>query len=129
MTFKVGDWVVFGLSIGQIKEIGDTRSVSFSDGSSETHGDLLGRCRHLTLKGKRIIESFDYWYNELRKIDGEAGFNYPRICQYFEGLALKAIDNKDNKVYFDKGRDFVKEAQEYKCEIDGIKLFRQKIGY
>lgn len=132
MKFNVSDWVIFDLKIGQIKEIRDETSVSFSDGMFETSGNLMARFRPLTLRGKSIVESFDYYYNEIRKIDGESGFNYPRISQYFSDLALKAIDNKDNednKIYFDKAREFINQARDYKPEIDGIKLFRPKVGF
>jgi hypothetical protein len=126
MNWKIGDWVVFDLSIGQVKEIrayGET----FSDGIFETSGRLADRFRPLTLRNKRIIDWFDWHYNELRKLNGNTGFNYPDINRYFCHLALQAIDEEDieaGKKFFNKGSDFVKAAGNYQKTIDGVNLFR-----
>lgn len=125
--WKVGDWVVFDLSIGQIKRMDDYQE--FSDGSFNTSGRLADRFRPLTLRNKRTVEYFDYYYNELRKIDGEAGFNYPDISQYFAQLALDAMDGaEDDKAPYDKAQAFVKDARDYKPNIQGVGLFRRKLA-
>jgi hypothetical protein len=86
---------------------------------------LLDRLRPLTLRNKRIIEWFDWHYNELRKLRGEGGFNYPDISRYFSNQALQAIDKADNdKTPFDEAQDFVRQARDYKPVIQGIQLFR-----
>lgn len=115
--FQVGDWVVFDLRVGQITEPGDWQE--FSDGTISTSGRLIDRFRPLTLRNKAITETFDYWYRELGKIDGEQGFNYPRISQHFWALALEAIDSEDASVANQKARDFVDAARHYEPEIPG----------
>ncbi len=78
-TWNVGDWVIYRLDIGQIKELRPDGMASFSEGFFETSGKLVDGFRPLTLRNKRIIETIDIIYNRLRSINGEAGFNYPRI--------------------------------------------------
>lgn len=125
--WKEGDWAVFDLSVVQIKQIREGNSCSVSDGSFETSGMLLDRLRPLTLRNKRIVEWFDYYYNELRKIRGEGGFNYPSISQRFYTLALSAIDGDDkDKESYDLAMQFVQDAREYKPIIQNIYLFRER---
>ena len=123
--WKVGDWVAFDRSIGQIKELREDGMATFSDGFFEASGQLVERFRPLTLKSKRIVESFDIYYNRLRDIDGESGFNYPDISRYFSALAMNCIDG-DNSAY-KKAQDFVQAARGYLPVIDGIRLFRRKL--
>ncbi len=127
-AWKVGDWVVFDLAVGQIKEIRETGGMSFSDGHIETSGQLADRMRPLTLRNKRIVESFDIFYNRLRQINGEAGFNYPDISQHFASLALKAIDADRPDEFFELAQAFIREAKDYKSTIQGVGLFRRKAG-
>jgi hypothetical protein len=131
-NWKVGDWCIFDLDIVQIKEFrGENHEiVEVSDGSLCTSGRLADRLRPLTLRGKRIIEYFDYYYSELRKIDGEAGVNYPDIARYFQRLALDAIDaDKDaGQPIYDKAPAFVKAAKGYAPLIDGVALFRRRLS-
>jgi hypothetical protein len=119
-NWKVGDWAVFDLSIVQIKQMDDFLEVS--DGCFSTSGNTIDRLRPLTLINKSTI---DYFYKELRKIKGECGFNYPDIHRYFCALALRQIDEKleDGSIY-NKARDFITGAYEYKPVIDGVSLFR-----
>lgn len=125
MDWKAGDWVVFDLSVGQIKEIREGGCESFSDGTFETSGRLADRFRPLTLKNKRIVETFDAYYNRLHDIDGNAGFNYPDISQYFAQLSLDAIDgDEDDKQPYEKAQQFVQDARDYKSVIQGVPLFR-----
>lgn len=126
-AWVVGDWVVFDLKVGQIKELRVNGSGEFSDGMISTSGHIVERFRPLTLRNKRIVESFDYYYGQLRNIDGEIGFNYPDISSYFAELALDAIDADDDgaAVAFDKATAFLAAAREYKPNIDGIALFRR----
>lgn len=126
MDWKAGDWVTFDLSIGQIKEIRDDGCASFSDGFFETSGRLLDKFRPLTLKNKSIVETFDIYYDRLREIDGETGFNYPDIIRYFSHLALMAIDQEDGKEFYEKAQQFVADARQYKPVIQGVMLFRPK---
>lgn len=128
MDVNVGDWVVFDLRVGQITKIHDNEFPEFSDGSIRTSGRIADRCRPLTLRNKRIVESFDYYYRDLRKIDGEAGFNYPDISTYFAQLALDAIDGEDNEKMYDQAQAFVREARDYKRTIDGVRLFRRRVA-
>lgn len=128
MDVKAGDWVVFDLRVGQIKEIHDGKYPEFSDGSICTSGRIAGRCRPLNLRNKRIVETFNYYYNELRKIDGEAGFNYPDISCYFEQLSLDAIDGEDNEKMYERAVEFLRAARDYKPTIDGVRLFRRRVA-
>lgn len=123
--WKVGDWCVFDRDIVQIKEIRETGGCSVSEGSCETSGRLLDRLRPLTLRNKRTIEWFDYYYRLLHKINGERGFNYPGIHTHFNVLALRAMDGpEDDKAPYDEATEFVKQAQKYSAVIQGVPLFR-----
>lgn len=125
--WKVGDWVVFDLSIVQIKELRDNDCASVSDGTFETSGRLLDRFRPLTLKNKNIVETFDIYYGRLSEIDGESGFNYPAIFAYFSQLALDAIDH-GGKEPFTMAQEFIVGARDYKTTIQGVPLFRPHLG-
>ena len=125
MTWKAGDWVVFDLKVGQIKELRDDGCASFSDGFFETSGRLTDRFRQLTLKNKRVVETFDAYYNRLHEIAGNAGFNYPDISSYFSQLALDAMDGDEtSKEPYDKALQFIRDARDYKPIIQGVPLFR-----
>lgn len=124
-SWKQGDWAVFDLDIVQIKELRGGNCATVSEGSFETSGMLLNRLRPLTLRNKRTIEWFDWHYNELRKLRGEAGFNYPDISRLFCSLALQAMDNEEvDKAAYDKATDFLAQAKDYTPVIHGIHLFR-----
>lgn len=126
--FKAGDWVVFDLRVGHVRESkGDWDE--FSDGTITTSGRLQDRFRPLTLRNKVIAETFDYYYRQLNEIDGNAGFNYPDISQHFAHLALDAMDaNEDDAGQsYDAAAQFVSDARDYKPEIQGIALFRRKL--
>ena len=129
MGWKVGDWVVFDLKVGQIKEINENGWQEFSDGVFTTSGGMLqDRFRPLTLRNKVIAETFEYYRRSLDNIDGSSGFNFPDIHNYLCDLSLNAIDGDDDAVRaaYDKGRDFLRAASEYKKVIDGVLLFRPK---
>lgn len=124
LNWKVGDWAVFERDIVQIKDIREG-GCSVSEGSFETSGMLLDRLRPLTLRNKRTIEWFDYYYRELSKINGERGFNFPDISRHFSRLILRAIDGGEgDRAPFDEAQDFVKQAREYVPVIQGVPLFR-----
>jgi hypothetical protein len=124
-NWMAGEWAVFEREIVQIKEIREGGSCEVSDGSCSTSGMLLDRLRPLTLRNKRTIEYFAYYYRELNKIRGERGFNFPDISRHFSGLALRAMDGaEDDKDPFDEAREFVRQAHEYIPEIQGVQLFR-----
>lgn len=129
--FKLGDWVVFGLKIGQITELDEDGMASFSDGFIQTSGRIGGRFRELTTDNKRIAESMATYYARMRSIDGEGGFNYPDICRHFEQLSLEAIDAnrfempQEVKRCFDAAIEFIQDARDYKAEIQGVRLFRR----
>lgn len=124
--FKVGDWVILDMDIGQIKEIRCGVSV-FSTGHIETSGSsLMERFRPLTLRNKAIAEGFNCRYEQLRSIDGERGFNYPDISEYFSQLALLAIDYTEDELEFHhRAIEFIRRARHYQPIIDGIRLFRR----
>lgn len=125
LTWKAGDWAIHDRSIVQIKEIRDGGGCSVSDGSFETSGNLLPRLRPLTLRNKRAAEWFDWHYNELRKINGERGFNYPDIHRLFSQLTLQAIDGaEDDKEPYEAAQEFVRLARDYVPVIRGVALFR-----
>lgn len=129
MDFKTGDWVIYGLDIGQIKELRNDGLARFSDGFCETSGmSLADGFRPLTLKSKRIVETFHIYYKRLDEIDGYTAFNYPDISRYFARLALEAIDGADEiKEPYEKANGFVSEARNYTAVIHGIPLFRQNL--
>ena len=121
--WQVGDWCIFNLRIVQILKLenGDDTWDEVSDGSIRSYGKLRDRFRQLTLQNKSIIESFQYYYDELRKFPGSRGFNYPSISKHFEELALRAIDG-DREAH-DAIRVFVNAARQYQPVIQGISLF------
>lgn len=125
--WKVGDWVVFDLKIGQIKEIRDGGMADFSDGLFCTSGRILERFRPLTLQNKNIVETLHTIYKRLNHLDGEAGFNYPDIYTYFSQIALDAIDSGDFPKAFDLAGEFVNDARDYKPIIQGVRLFRRNL--
>lgn len=126
MDVKVGDWLIHDLNIVQVKKIDDEGYACVSDGSFETSGQLRDRLRPLTLRNKRLIENFDIYYNRLREIDGEAGFNYPDIHRHFVRLALEAIDGDDDaaRAASEQANQFCSDARDYKNPIQGVRLFR-----
>jgi len=127
MTFKIGDWVVYGLKTGQIKDIRDDGIAEFGDGFTVTSGRLIEDFRPLTLRSKRIVEAIDTYYQRLRDQDGSAGFNFPDINRYFSGLVLYAIDGSDeDDTAYHKANEFLKEAREYHPVIAGVRLFRPR---
>ena len=132
MTIKDGDWVVYGLKLGQagpIRHESYGTVTEFSDGFIRTSGkDMHEWMRPLTLRNKVIVQSMDGLYDRLRQIDGESGFNYPDICRYFEALALEAIDGdeKAERAAYDKAQKFIQAAGDYQRVIDGVRLFRPK---
>ena len=125
MEFKVGDWVTFDMDVVQIKSIDDP-CATVSNGHVETSGQILDQLRPLTLRTKRIVETFDIYYRRLRDINGEAGFNYPDICRYFSHLALMAIDDEteESRKFYELAQEFGREARDYKPIIQGVALFR-----
>jgi hypothetical protein len=125
-AWKVGDWVTYEMRVGQITRLEDGYA-SFSDGFFEASGRLQDYFRPLTLRNKAIVENFDTIYNRLREIDGEGGFNYPDIQAHFSALALSAIDNPDAGPYQTEAEQFVRDANEYKGLIQGVKLFRPNL--
>ena len=121
--WKAGDWAVFDLNIVQIKQV--EPYVEVSDATISTSGRLLDRLRPLTLRNKGTIETFEWYYKELKKIRGERGFNYPDINRLFCDLSLEAMDGpEDNKEPFEKAQAFLRAAQDYKPVIQGVCLFR-----
>lgn len=126
--WKVGDWCIHDLNIGQILRLPDSDGsgyAEFSDGSFSTSGRLSDRFRPLTLQNKYIIEWFAAQYGYLHKIAGEGGFNYPDIHHHFENLAREAIDGEPEcKAPFDKATEFVRSARDYQPIIQGVALFR-----
>lgn len=123
---KEGDWCVYGLVIVQIMAVEPylEYSTGFIRGMNASREDV----RPLTLKAKIAVESMKHYYEQLREIDGNSGFNYPRISDYFAQLALDVIDGNDDvgKAAYDKAQKFVRAARDYQKVIDGVPLFRPK---
>lgn len=125
LAWKVGDWAVFERGIVQIKEIREGGGCEVSDGSFSTFGRLMDRLRPLTLRNKRTVEWFAYYYRELNKISGERGFNYPDISRYFSNQALRAMDGDEkDRAPFDEVLKFIRQAREHTSIIHGVSLFR-----
>lgn len=125
--WKVGDWVILDMSLGQIKELRDGGYATFSEGTFETFGMLARRFRPFTLTSKSIVETFKIFYDQLREINGEGGFNYPAIYRHFSDLALEAIDQPENvNAICMKVQHFVRDARDYTTTIQGVPLFRPR---
>ena len=127
MPCNVGDWVVCDLKVGLFKEISEGGAARFSDGFFETSGiHLRERFRPLTLRSKRVVETFGIFYKRLGAIDGNGGFNYPRIVDYFSALALEAIDGDEkDQAPYEKALAFIQAARNYTPIIDGVPLFQR----
>lgn len=127
-TIKDDDWVVCGLSIGQISQIRENGLARFRDGFSELGGRILDSCRPLTVRNKAIVETFEIYYKRLKEIDGNSGFNYPDINRHFSLLALSCIDNPEaDGKFFEQGQEFIREARYYTRVIQGVNLFRRAV--
>lgn len=123
--WKVGDWVIYDMGVNQIVRVDeDGNSMEVTCGVISTFGNLKSQMRPLTIENKRIGEGMKSYYKALDNIDGHAGFNYPDIHRYFNHLALEAMDG-DREHAFEKARDFLEHARNYKPIIDGIRLFRR----
>jgi len=123
--WKVGDWCIRALDIVQIEKL-DPPVISVSSGMFCTAGRFIDELRPLTLRNKRTIEYYEYYLRELSKIDGEVGFNYPRISDHFEELARKDMDSISEGSYRSMAGHFVEEAKRYVPVIQGVQLFRRK---
>ena len=126
--WNVGDWVVYDMRVGQVNDIRGS-VVRFSDGFCETSGNISDRFRPLTLKNKAIVETFNIYYKRLKEIDGESGFNYPDISNYFSTLALEAIDAHSDgaaRAPHDRAQDFICKARDYEPVIHDVRLFRSR---
>lgn len=125
LNWKEGDWAVYGRDIVQIKKISDEGWCEISDGMFATSGRLFEGLRPLTLRNKRAAEWFEWHYDELRKVRGEGGFNWPDINRHFDWLTLRAIDGPEtDQAPYDEARAFIQEARDYKPVIQGVHLFR-----
>jgi hypothetical protein len=123
---KTGDWCVYDLNIVQI--MATEPYLEYSTGIIRGGNATREHMRPLTLKNKVIVEGMDHYYNMLRDMDGESGFNYPDINRYFSTLARQAMDGSeaDAKAAWDKAQKFVNAARDYQKVIDGVRLFRPK---
>lgn len=126
MELKKGDWAIYDREIVQIMET--EPYLEYSTGVIRGGNACRENMRPLTLQNKVIASSMEYYYNSLRSLDGEAGFNYPDINRYFTALTIEAIDGTEAEVKaaYDKAQKFVREARDYKRVIDGVRLFRPK---
>jgi hypothetical protein len=123
--WKVGDWAVVDMDIVQIKQLEPYVVVTTGIINTSGQSNLLDRLRPLTVRNKIIVETFDYYYKELRKIRGNGGFNYPDISQLFSQLALQCIDAADGtEDFYRQAQDFIRLARDYKPVIHGVHLFR-----
>lgn len=121
-----GDWCIYGLDIVQIMKT--EPYLEYSTGIIRGGNASREHMRPLTLQSKVAVETMDYYYEMLREMDGNAGFNYPRISDYFGQLALDVIDGDDEaaKRAYERAQNFVREARDYRKVIDGVSLFRPK---
>lgn len=126
-NIKEGDWVIYDRKINLVRKCSYSDSLELSDGYICTSCSDLSHARPLNLRNKVIAENIDHYYKSLRKIDGEAGFNYPDINRYFTSLTIEAIDADDKEIrgFYDKAMNFVKLARDYAKIIDGVYLFRE----
>lgn len=122
--WKEGDWAIHDMEIVQITRIREDL-ITVTTGVIDSTGVLADRLRPLTIPNKRTAESIRDWYNYLRRIDGNDGFNYPDINRYFCRLALQAMDGEGAADAYTKARTFVEMARCYAPEIDGVRLFRR----
>ena len=127
--FKVGDWVIHEMEIGQVTEIRTNGCATFSDGYSSSYGKIAADFRPLTLRNKTIAEAFHSYYKELYQIDGSNGFNFPVIKWYFNQLAISTMDGSEGneRKCYEQAAAFVKQAKAHRKTIQGISLFRPTV--
>lgn len=126
VEIKEGDWCIYGLDIVQIMKT--EPYVEYSTGIIRGSNASREHVRPLTLQAKVAVESMDQFYNMVREVDGSAGFNFPRIGDYFAGLALDVIDGDEAaaKRAYKRAQAFVHAARDYQKVIDGVHLFRPR---
>lgn len=131
--FKVGDWAIHRMGIGQIVRVDEKGNVrEFTDGSFSTSSSRLN-VRPLTLRNKRMAETFKYYEDEIRKMPGENALNWPDISAYLAGLCLEAMDTSQPEGELNdavkRGQDFVNAVRDQLRqvdEVDGIRLFKNR---
>lgn len=142
-VWKVDDWCLHDYKIKQIKRMGNGgHVVEVSDGSFNmgAGGDGFDdRIFPLTLKGKVIAGSFDYYYRSIQDSEKGMNLNWPDIHRYFETswcrcmLCLQIEDEKEREIAikeeFEKIKEFVKETKEKiekvrEIRVGGIPLMR-----
>src|ERR1035437_10935672 len=131
--YKVGDWVIHRLDIGQVIKLNADGTVrEFSDGAfSSSSNDL--NVRPLTLRNKRMAEVFKYYEKEIRSLPVEKALNWPDIHGHLVGLAYQAMDTTqrdgETNAAVLRGQEFVQKVRDQLRnvdEVDGIRLFRYK---
>lgn len=88
-TFKVGDWVIHGFELKQIKSI-DGPYYTVSDGAFETSGQL--EMREASYKTKRLADFCRGYYKKLHEDYGRLINNWPDLNRWFEARCLEMID-------------------------------------
>lgn len=128
IEIKKGDWCIYGLDIVQIVET--EPYIEYSTGIIRGGNATRAHIRPLTLQSKVIVEGMEHYYEMLRDMDGNAGFNFPDISSYFAELALEAIDGDTEAAQsaWKKAQDFISAAKDYEKVIAGVRLFRPTLN-
>jgi len=139
MNWKVGDWCLFEFTLHTIKEMEGNKITSVSDGNFQTGGcDLSDRVFPLTIRNKRISDTFEYYSGKFHEIH-HVTLNFPDIHNYLVEKWCKAMNSKEDDTVADGeiasiinrvGRFYDEFIEKIRCletmEVDGVRLFRQK---
>lgn len=126
MEFKIGDWVIYDRKINQVRKSSYSDNLELTDGHICTSCGTWENARPLTIRNKAIADTFEIYYERLRKMDGSGGFNFPDINRYFTNLCIEAMDanDADTEALFKRANEFTRQARDYTKVIDGVRLFR-----
>lgn len=129
MTYKEGDWLLHEWTVSMVKEMNGEAIQCVSTGAVMISGnDLRPWCVPLILENKQISDSFEYWYEEIRKLRIYTALNVPDIHRYMVGLWLNEIYLRDGK-NLTTMREFFQELRNFSLDvsikqIDGVRIIR-----
>lgn len=130
---SLGDWGIYDMKILQITRVDEKTKepISASDGSFEIcSSDLKNNFFPLTTRNVAILESFNYYYDQLR---GYNHLNFPDIHRHFtkslyETLNLSYDDEKIND-HLESIKEFTSRTKEHvdkmkSTTVHGIRILK-----
>ena len=93
--WAAGDFCFHEFRLSMIKEMRGLEA-TIGNGIIETYGSLLGNCQPLEYKIMQISQTFEHYYDQLRRDTERCSLNWPDIRWWFVKKWMEACDNKDN---------------------------------